>query len=69
MMRIMDELNNYRMATYFQKASDACTWFKNEVPDMDSTNFCKSISTTTNKTAERTSKRVEDRSSRLISCR
>lgn len=47
MTRIMDELNNYRLATYFQKASDACTWFKNEVPDMDSTNFCKSISTTT----------------------
>ena len=47
MSRIMDELNNYRMATYFQKASDACTWFKSEVPDMDTTSFCKTISTST----------------------
>lgn len=48
MDRIMEALNNYRMATYFQKPQDACTWFKGEVPDLDSTSFCKNL-TTSNK--------------------
>jgi general secretion pathway protein K len=45
--RIMEELANYRMVTSFNKSSDACTWFKNSVPDLDSTSFCKYVTTST----------------------
>lgn len=46
MDRIMEALNNYRLATFFQKSQDACNWFKGEVPDLDATGFCRNIVTT-----------------------
>lgn len=44
--RIFEEMENYRAATSWFKAADACAWFKNSVPDLGQT-FCNNIATRT----------------------